>query len=153
SQVDRLAEAKRTRSAADFASLVHSGDIVTRALLATGQIADAVTLSRALAELFPAATRAAAVCGLALSISGDAPSARRQYERMKEIFRPPAVDPNERFPQDDENWYWLDQLARTTIEWGYASHGVDLGRAIVALYPGTARAHTTLGLMLAATGD
>jgi tetratricopeptide (TPR) repeat protein len=153
SQIDRLKELKRTRPAADSAGLLSGGDLVTRGLIATGRITDAVMLAGALVELFPSATRAAAVHALALSISGDARGATREYERMKQIFRAPVVDPNERFPQDDETWYYLDQLARTTIEWGRAAHGVPLARAIVALYPGTARAHTTLGVLLAETGD
>jgi hypothetical protein len=35
-------------------------------------------------------------------ISGDAAGAAREYERMKQVFRAPVVEPNERFPQDDE---------------------------------------------------
>ena len=153
SQIDRLTEAKRTRPAEQAAGLLGGGDLVTRGLIATGRIADAVTLARALAQLFPTETRAAAVHALALSIAGDTRGAAQEYGRMKQIFRPPVVDPNERFPQDDENWYYLDQLARTTIEWQYAPHGVPLARAIAELYPGTARAHTTLGVLLAQTGD
>lgn len=153
SQIDRLEELKRTRPAADSAGLVNGADLVTRGLIATGRTADALMLAGAFAELFPSVTRAAAVHALALSISGDARGAAREYERMKQIFRAPVVDPNERFPQDDETWYRLDQLARTTIEWGRAAHGVPLARTIVALYPGTARAHTTLGVLLAETGD
>jgi len=153
SQIERLREAKRTRPAADFAGVVHGGDLVVRALIATNRVADAVTLSGALAELFPTETRAAAVHGLALAISGDASGAAGEYERMKQVFRPPVVDPNERFPQVDETWYWLDELARSTIEWGHAARGVALARTIAGLYPGTARAHTTLGVLLAETGD
>ena len=153
SQIDRLAEAKRTRASGDFAGLISGGDLVTRGLIASGRIADAVALSRGVAELFPTEPRAAAVHALALSISGDARGAAQEYGRMKHVFRPPAVDPNERFPQVDETWYQLDQLARTTIEWRLASHGVMLARTIAELYPETARAHTTLGVLLAETGN
>jgi Flp pilus assembly protein TadD len=133
--------------------MISGADLVTRGLIATGRVADAVTLSGALAELFPTETRAAAVHGLALAISGDAGGAAREYERMKRVFRAPVVDPNERFPQDDETWHYLDQLARTTIEWGHAAGGVALARTISELYPGTARAYTTLGVLRAETGD
>ena len=153
SQIDRLTDAKRTRTPAEFEGLINGGDLVIRGLIATGRMADAVKLSGAFAELFPTATRAAAIHGLALSISGDAKGAAREYQRMKEIFRPPVVDPNERFPQVDETWYWLDLLARTTVEWGYAAHGLTLARTVAELYPATARAHTTLGVLLAETGD
>jgi len=153
SQIDRLQEAKRTRPPEALPGLINGGDLVTRGLIASGSLPDAVKLSGAFAELFPAETRAAAVHALALAISGDTAGAAREYARMKQVFRPPAVDPNERFPQDDETWYYLDQLARTTIEWGHAARGVALARTIAELYPGTARAHTTLGVLLAETGD
>jgi Flp pilus assembly protein TadD len=72
---------------------------------------------------------------------------------MKQLFRPLVGDPNERFRVVDDTWYSLDQLARTMIEWGQARHGVPLGRTLVELYPGVARVHTTLGVLLAETGD
>ena len=153
SQIDRLREAKRTRPAETLPGLISGADLVTRGLIASGRVADAVSLSSAFAELFPTETRAAAVHALALAISGDAGGATREFARMKQVFRAPVVDPNERFPQDDETWYYLDQLARTTIEWGYAARGVALARTIAELYPGTARAHTTLGVLLAETGN
>src|SRR5438094_635683 len=153
SQIDRLSEAKRVRPASEFANYLLGGDLAVRALIASGRTADALTLSRALTELFPDAPRAAALYGLALSISGDGHGAARQYARMKELFRPPVVDRKERFPQVDDNWYYLDQLAQATIEWGRPAQGVPLARTIAELYPSTARAHTTLGVLLAATGD
>jgi polyisoprenoid-binding protein YceI len=153
SQVDRLQEAKKTRAAADFEGLITGADLVLRALIADGRFADAVALARACTELFPTSTRIAAAHALALSIAGDAGSAAREYARMKEIFRPPVRDPNEKFPQDDPNWWYLDQLARNTVEWGYPTHGLPLARAIAELYPETARAHTTLGNILAANRD
>ncbi|HTK50643.1 MAG TPA: YceI family protein [Gemmatimonadaceae bacterium] len=153
SQIDRLTEAKRTRPAAAQAGLINGGDLVARGLIATGRIADALELSRALAELFPTETRAAAVYALALAISRDTAGAIREYARMKQIFRAPAPDPNERFPQDDETWYYLDQLARTTIEWRHPAEGMALARTVAELHPATARAHTTLGVLLAEMGD
>jgi polyisoprenoid-binding protein YceI len=151
--IDRFANAKQTRPAAEMPGWLNGGDMVVRGLIATNQIADAVKFSRAFTELFPTETRAAAVYALALSVSGNSKGAAQQYARMKEIFRPTVVDPKEKFPQVDETWYWLDLLARTTLEWGYASQGVALARTLAEIYPGSARAHTTFGLLLAATGD
>lgn len=151
--IDRIAEAKRTRPAAEAAAYLSGGDVVARGMLSTGRVAEAVALSRGLTELFPEATRAYAVHGLALAMSGDARGAARQYARMKEVFRPPVVDPNEKFPQVDDNWWYLDQLVRTALELGRARDAVPLARAIAEMYPGTARAHTTLGVALAAVGD
>lgn len=152
-EIERLAELKRTRAPAESIGILNGADMVTRALIATGRIADAVALGRAFTELYPTATRAGAVYGMALSASGDSVGAARQYARMREIFRPPVRDPNEKFPQDDENWYWLDLLARTAVDWRMASQAAPLARTIATLYPGTARAHATLGLVLVATGD
>ncbi len=152
-QIDRFGELKRTRPAADSAGFINGGDLVARGLIGNGRVADAVAWSRAFAALFPMATRAAAVHALALSIAGDQRGASSEYRRMAEIFRAPTPDPTERFPQVDETWYYLDQLARTTVEWNRAPQGVPLARTIAQLYPGTARAHTTLGLLLATTGD
>jgi polyisoprenoid-binding protein YceI len=152
SQIDRMQEIRKTRPPEQLGGLLNGVDLVTRALIATGRLKDAVALGRAGTEMFPE-PRAAAVYGLALSISGDARGAAREFARMKQLFRPPVRDPNEKFPQDDENWWYLDQLARTAIDWGHAAHALPLARTIADLYPGTARAHTTLGNLLAVNGD
>lgn len=153
SQIDRLREVVKTRPPTQLAGYESGADLITRGLIATGQIADAVTLGRAVTEMWPTSTRLAAVYGLALSISGDKAGASKEYARMKQIFRAPAPDPNEKFPQVDENWYYLDQLVHNALEWGFTVQAVPLAHAIVDLYPGTARAHTTLGNALAGSGD
>jgi polyisoprenoid-binding protein YceI len=153
SQIDRLREAAKTRTPAQLAGFESGADLITRGLIATGQIADAVTFGRAVTEMWTASTRLAAVHGLALSISGDSRGAAREYARMKQVFQPPVPDPNEKFPQVDENWYYLDQLAQNAIEWGFRAQAVPLARTIADLYPGIARAQTTLGTILAANDD
>ena len=153
SQINELLEAKKTRTAAELEGYARGADLVMRGLIATGQVSDAVTLGRASTEIFPASTAVAAVYGLALSISGDAPAATREYARMKQIFRAPVRDPNEKFPQVDDNWWYLDQLARNAVGWGFTANALPLARVIAELYPQTARAHTTLGTILAANGD
>jgi polyisoprenoid-binding protein YceI len=153
SLVDRIAELKRTRPAAEAGNVLSGGDLVARGMLTTGRVADAVALSRALTQLFPEGTRAWAVHGLALAMSGDARGAAVQYARMKEVFRPAAVDPKEKFPQVDDNWWYLDQLVRTALELELPQHAVPLARAIAGMYPEIARAHTTLGVALATAGN
>jgi Flp pilus assembly protein TadD len=154
SQIDRLKQAKAAETSGNFTARYLTGaDLVTRALIGTGRIDDAVTLSRAMTELFPEAPRAWMVHGVALAIGGDTRGAAREYAKAKELFRPPVVDPNEKFPQVDDNWYYLDLLARTLIEWGRPSVAVPFARAIVDMYGSTARAHATLGLALAQSGD
>ena len=153
SQIDRLAELKKTRKPDEFGGIITGGDFVSLALIATGRIDDAVKMSRAMIELFPQEPRVFMVHGLALAMSGDNRGAAQQYAKAKQVFRPPVIDPNEKFPQDDENWYYLDQLARTVVEWGHAAKAVPVALAVAEMYPQNARAHATLGLTLAASGD
>lgn len=153
SQIDRLDSIKKARPPAQYAGIYNTSDFLTRALIADKRVGDAVKFSRAMAELFPDNTRMRMVYGLALAISGDDRRAAQEYAKAKEVFRPPVVDPNEKFPQDDDNWYWLDQLARTVVDWGYAAKAVPIGRTVAEMYPQNARAHATVGLALAAAGD
>ena len=151
-QIERL----RSAQASDpktFPRTLTGSDWVVRALIATGRLADAVALSKAMTELYPTAPRAWIAHGVALAVSGDARGAAQQYARAKEVFRPPVVDPNEKFPQDDDNWYYLDQFARTLLEWGRPTIAVAVARTVAEMYSGTARAHTTLGVALAESGD
>ena len=152
-QIDRLTELRRTTPDSTFARYLTGGDILTRALIAEQCVPEAVTFSRTLTELFPAAVQAWMVHGVALALSGDTRRAAAQYAKAKAVFRPAVRDPNERFPQDDETWYYLDQLARLLLEWGRAAQAVPVARTVSELYPGIARAQTTYGLALAAAGD
>jgi polyisoprenoid-binding protein YceI len=152
-QIDRLANAQKTQPANATDGLVTGGDLVTRALLAEGRTEDAVALSRAMTEMFPTAWRAFIVHGVALAVAGKSREAERQYASAKQVFKPVVPDPNEKFPQDDENWWYLDQLVRTLLESNRATIAVPVARTVAELYPGIARAQTTLGVALAATGD
>jgi Flp pilus assembly protein TadD len=128
-------------------------DFGARAMLTTGSVADAVKLARALTEYFPKEPRAYAVYGLALAVSGDPRAAVGQFARMKEVFRPPGLDPNEKYRFVDENWSYLNDLVRTAVETGWARDAVPIARNIAEMYATTARAHSTLGFALAAAGD
>ena len=152
-QIDRLVNAQRTRPAETFAGLLTGGDLVTRGLMATGNTGDAVALSRALTQLYPSAPRAFMVHGVALALAGDERAALRQYARAKELFKPAVRDPSEKFPQDEPTWWYLDQLARTLLQWRQVAVAVPVARTVADLYPDIARAHTTLGVALAASGD
>lgn len=151
-QVARLAELKRTKSVDDFNGTFFGADLLVRALIVSGRIPEAVELSRAMADLY-AMHAARLVYAFALTTAGDKAGAAHEYAQAKSVFRPPAADPAEKFPQDDEYWYYLDQLARTAVEWGRAKDAVELARTISEIYPRTARAFTTYGLTLAAAGD
>ena len=151
-QIDRLAEIMRTQPT-QAAGVMNGGDFVTRALLATGRTDDAVKLSKALTDMLPSQPRAFVGYGVALAMSGDAKGALRQYAKAKEVFKPAVKDPNEKFPQVDETWYYLDQLTEFLLEWNRPAVALPVARMITELYPEFARAHTTLGVVLSATGD
>ncbi|HKY99093.1 MAG TPA: YceI family protein [Gemmatimonadaceae bacterium] len=152
SQIDRLAEIMRTQPT-QAAGVLNGGDFVTRALLASGRTDDALKLSKALTEMVPSQPRAFVLYGVALALSGDNKGALRQYAKAKEVFKPAVKDPNEKFPQVDETWYYLDQLTEFLLEWNRPTVALPVARLLTELYPDFARAHTTLGVVLAATGD
>ena len=152
-QISRLLDLKKQKSPAEFAPYANGGEVLVSALVATKRVDDAVKLSRALIEMFPAHHGVRLVHAFALAVAGDNCAAAAQFAKGKELFKRPVRDPNEKFPQVDTNWYYLDQIARTAIEVGYASASVPLARTLAELYPSTARAHTTYGLALAANGD
>src|SRR5436190_12592897 len=151
--IERLRQRRGDKSDADFAPYFHGGDLVVRALIADGRIAEAVTLSRGLTELFPNLASAWLVHGFALAAFGDPRGAVRQYQHAREVFRAPVRDTAEKFPQVDDFWYYNDQLARTALEWGRVPEAVGLARAVADIYGSTARAHVTYGLALALAGD
>jgi tetratricopeptide (TPR) repeat protein len=151
--VRRIRERRDTTPAERWGAYFLGPDLVVRALLADGRTADAVTLARALSELFPTLASAHLVLGYALAVSGDPRGAEGAYARGRELFRPTPRDPSEKFPQVDDRWYWLDVLARTAIDEGRAAEAVPLARAIAEMYSGTANAFATYGLALAAAGD
>ena len=91
--------------------------------------------------------------GFALAVANDKSGSAREYAKAKEIFRPPPRDPNEKFPQVDDTWYYLDQIVQTSIESGHAREAVGLAATIAAIYPDMSRAFTTYGRALAASGD
>ena len=141
-----------TTPAAQWDAYFLGPDLVVRALLADGRTADALALSRALAELFPTLASAHLLLGHALAVTGDARGADAAYARAREVFRPPPPD-TAKFKQVDGRWYWLDLLARNAIESGRVAEAVPLARTIAEIYPQTANALATYGLALALSGD
>jgi polyisoprenoid-binding protein YceI len=151
--LNRFKASRGTKTDAEFAGAFHGADLLVRALIADGRLADAVPLSRGLIEIFPDLASAYLLHGFTLAASGDARGAAQQYARARGVFRPPVVDPNEKFPQVDDFWYSNDQLARTALEWGRVPEALGFARALIELFPTTARAHVTYGLARALFGD
>ena len=150
-QIDRL-KGLLSAGTAQPAGIMNGGDFVTRALIATNQMKDAVALAQAISEMLPSESRAHNLYGVALSVAGDNKNANREYAKAREVFKAPVRDPNEKFPQVDDTWYFQDQLVRTLLELNKATAAVSLAQALAELYPDNARAHDTFGLALAATG-
>jgi polyisoprenoid-binding protein YceI/Flp pilus assembly protein TadD len=151
-QAKRLDSIKAAKPA-EFPNYLTGLDLITRTLIGACRLREAVALSTELVRLYPESHRVRLIHGFALAVSGDAAGAQRHYAQAKSLYRPPVTDPNEKFPQDDSDWWYMDQLARTGLEWGYAPQVVPLSRTLAELYPQSARAHTTYGQALAAAGD
>jgi polyisoprenoid-binding protein YceI len=147
-QLDRFRQLKATTPDSTFERYFQGGDRVVRALIAGARLREAVELSRGLIDLFPQTASAHLVHGFALSASGDAAAAARQYARAREVYRP--APPSE---QVDDWWWYSDQLVRTALEWGRTREAVGLAYALTGIYSTTARAHVTYGLALMASGD
>ena len=143
----------KSMSATDWAGAYRGQEWVARGLLGSGDTRGAVTLTQSLTEWFPAVPSAYAMRGLVLAATGDSLGASRQYARAKQTFVPPVRDPNEPFPQDDENWYYLDHLVKSAIEWKLTTQAAPLAQLVAELYPNIARAQATLGHALVISGQ
>jgi polyisoprenoid-binding protein YceI len=109
-----------------------------------------------LAAAWPAiykGSRTYAVYAHALAVTGDTIGAAKQYAEAKRTFRPKVADPNEKFPQDDPEWYWLDNLIRTSYERGHLAAARGLAHYTAEMFPGVARAQATYGWTLALSGE
>ena len=153
SQINRLSELKRTKSVEEFARYYRGADLMVRGLISNCRLPDAATLAKAMTELFPTSHGARLVSAFALDVSGDTRGAAAEYAKAKDLYRAPVRDPNEPFPQDDDEWWYMDQLTRNALEWGYANQAVQLARVLTEIYPQTARAFTTYGVALSRSGD
>jgi tetratricopeptide (TPR) repeat protein len=126
-------------------------DILVRELLEEDP-AKALQLASAWPALFKG-SRAYAVYAHALAVTGDTAGAAKQYAEARRLFKRTPVDPNEKFPQDDPEWYWLDNLVRTSYERGHVAAALGLARYAAEMFPDIARAQATYGWTLALTGN
>jgi polyisoprenoid-binding protein YceI len=126
-------------------------DYLVRELLEEDR-AKALQLAAAWPALYKG-SRTYAVYAHALAVTGDTAAAARQYAEAKRLFRRTPPDPAEKFPQDDPEWYWLDNLIRTSIERGHLSAARGLARYTAEMFPDIARAQATYGWALALAGD
>jgi polyisoprenoid-binding protein YceI len=109
-----------------------------------------------LAAAWPAifkGSRTYAVYAHALAVTGDTLAAAKQYAEARRTFKRRVADPNEKFPQDDPEWYWLDNLIRTSFERNHVAAARGLARYAAEAYPEIARAQSTYGWTLALSGD
>jgi len=151
-QIRRIDSLHKALSAKDWPNVYRGQEFVTRALIASNDKNNALALTRSLTEFFPDVPSAHAIRGLVLSWTGDDVGAAAEYARAKQVFVAPVRDPNEPFPQDDDNWWYLDHLVQSAIAWKLTSEAVPLAQLVADLYPNIARAHSTLGHALGAAG-
>lgn len=152
--IERLRQLRGNSSDAAFARYFTGSAFVVRALIADGRLAEAVSLSRGLAEqLFPTLAASWLLHGFALDVSGDRSRSAQSYRRARQVFSPPVPDPGRQSPQEDPFWYHNDQLARTALEWGRVREAGNLARVLAGIYSGMASSHVTFGLALALAGD
>jgi hypothetical protein len=151
-QTRRIDSLHKALSATDWPNVYRGQEFVTRALIASNDKTNALALTRSLTEFFPEVPSAHAIRALVLSWTGDNAGAAAEYARAKQVFVAPVRDPNDPFPQDDENWWYLDHLVQSAIAWKLTSEAVPLAQLVADLYPNIARAHATLGHALLAAG-
>ena len=123
-------------------------DFLVRALIGSGLKAEAVGLSTALTELYPASQMVFVLRGVALAVSGDARGATAAYDSARSLPRPARAD-----SLNDPDWWYLDQLVRNAAEWRYQREAVMLARTVSELYPEKSEAQVTLGVVLFLSGD
>ena len=114
--------------------------------------AKAVQLASAWPAVFKG-SRTYAIYGHALAVSGDTAGASKQYAEAMRLFKRKAPDPNEKFPQDDPEWYWLDNLVRSSLERGHVAAALGLARYAAEMFPDIARSQATYGWALALSGN
>jgi polyisoprenoid-binding protein YceI len=144
---------KRLAPIADSALMNYfaGADLLVRELLEEDR-PKAVQLAGAWPAVFKG-SRAYAVYAHTLAVAGDTVGASRQYAEAKRLFKRKAPDPNEKFPQDDPEWYWLDNLVRTSLERGHVAAARGLARHAAELFPHIARAQASYGWTLALSGE
>lgn len=159
-QIDRLRQARdsaqRGRTLAGkpgpaWPAYYRGLDLSVRGLIAQGDLADAVTLANVLTTLFDS-WPSYVLQGYALGVAGEQQQSEAALARAKARFAPPPPS-TEKFKQDDEDWWYLNQLVLTGIERGHRQPSIAVARLLTELYPSFARAYVTLGRALAADGE
>jgi polyisoprenoid-binding protein YceI len=126
-------------------------DLTVRGLIAQGNVPDAVALANELTTLFDSWS-SYVLQGYALAVAGEQRQSAAAFARAKSRYAPPPPS-TEKFKQDDEDWWYLNQLALTGIERGHRQPAIAVARLLTELYPSFARAYVTLGRALAANGE
>jgi len=159
-QIDRLRQARdsaqRGRTLAGnpgpaWPAYYRGLDLTVRGLIAQGSVSEAVTLANQLTTLFDS-WPSYALQGYTLAVAGEQSQSAAALARAKTRYTPPPPS-TDKFKQDDEDWWYLNQLVLTGIERGHRQPAIAVARLLTNLYPSFARAHVTLGRALAASGE
>ena len=159
-QIDRLRQARdsalkgRTLTGTPgpaWPAYYHGLDLTVRALVAEGRASDAVTLAGGMTSLFTTWSTHM-LHGYALAAAGDDREASAAFARAKASYTPPPPS-NEKFKQDDEDWWQLNQLALSALARGQRRPALEVARVLAEIYPSFSRAFVTLGRAQVANGD
>ena len=150
-QIDTVKRRLSTFPDSTLMDYFSGADLLVRELLEEDP-AKAVQLASAWPAVFRG-SRAYAVYAHALAVTGDTVGAAKQYAEAKRVFKRKVPDPNEKFPQDDPEWYWLDNLVRTSLERGHVAAARGLARHSAEMFPDIARAQATYGWALLLSGE
>jgi polyisoprenoid-binding protein YceI len=149
----RVRQRRDSIDSSQWQGLAFGQTFTTVALVLSGKTSEAAAFARALVDLFPALAAPNIALGFASDGAGDHKTALQAYARAKELYVPPKRDPNEQFPQDDDNWYYLDSFIRILLENGRPAQSVvEFARVNAELYPNVGRAHSRYGEVLALAG-
>jgi tetratricopeptide (TPR) repeat protein len=151
--ITQLETKKASTAAADWSAMFRGQDFIVRTLLGDKRSAEATKLAVALPGLFPEIASAYILAGYGLLLTRDGTEAAAQFEKAREVLQSRPDAPNTGFANADEDWYYLDQLVRRSLEWGRLNEAVTLARAIITLYPHIAGAHSSYGYALLLTGQ
>lgn len=112
----------------------------------------ALALAKELPALYKG-SRAYVIYGHALAVAGDSIGAARQYAEARRRFKRRPSDPKDELALIDSEWYYLDELARASLERGHTRAALGVARLSAELFPDMSSALVTYGWALHLGGD
>jgi tetratricopeptide (TPR) repeat protein len=147
-QLDRFRAQIAGKPDSALMGYIAGADYLVRELLEENPAA-ALSLASELPRLYKG-WRAYAISGHALAVTGDSVGAERQYAEARRLFKRKPADPDGLI---DNEWYYLDELARASIERGHVRAAIGVAALSADLFPDMSRGLATYGWALHLAGD